>query len=553
VKLWRFVVAFILFALIGVPLALPVVQLLRDPEAWQVWRESGRLLELAENTALLVCGTLALTVPLGIIGAVLLYRSDLPLARPLRILTLLTLFVPLPLFASAWQATLGAGGWLMTLGWLPDSGQPWQPWTLGIGAAIWVHALAGLPWVVWIVGQGLCWVEPELEEDALLAASPWQVLLHVTLPRCRAAIVMAALVVAVQTATEITVTDLMQVRTFAEEVYTQFILQDRDVLARAVAVSMPSILVLSVLLIYAGQRWERNLPPLERVGPPLCLFSLKRMRWPALAIVLAAVGALVLVPVLGLAWKAGLGGSPEAWSADRFEHALAFSWHGKKGLIGENLLLGASAGIVAAGLALVTCWLAVDSRWLRTGMLVLAAAAWAVPGPVVGIGLKETFLHLMNGEDFVGRLTGLETTPLRMLLYDGPSLLPLLWVSLIRFFPVAVAILWPAIRLLPVELKESARVDGATPAAELFGLTLPLTAPMFAWAAVAVAVLSLGELSAGKLVETPGSTTLAHVIFEQMHRGVPSDVAALGLILLMVVSGAAGLAAIALTAFRRAA
>ena len=55
------------------------------------------------------------------------------------------------------------------------------------------------------------------------------------------------------------------------------------------------------------------------------------------------------------------------------------------------------------------------------------------------------------------------------------------------------------------------------------------------YAVLAVGVLSLGELSAGKLVETPGSTTLAHVIFEQMHRGVPSDVAALCLVLLIVV------------------
>jgi iron(III) transport system permease protein len=569
VKPWRLVIASILFALIGVPLTLPIVQLLRDPEAWQVWRESGRLLELAENTAFLVGGTLALTVPLGIAGAVLLYRSDLPLARPLRVLTLLALFVPLPLFASAWQATLGAGGWLMTLGWLPDSGRPWQPWTLGIGAAIWVHALAALPWVVWIVGQGLCWVERDLEEDALLSASPWQVLLHVTLPRCRAAIVMAALVVAVQTATEITVTDLMQVRTFAEEVYTQFVLQDRDVLARAVALSLPSVLVLGVLLIYAGQRWERNLPPLEQVGPPLCLFSLGKARWPALAIVLAAVAALVLVPVLALSWKAGLGGSPEVWSAGRFEHALAFSWEGKRGLIGENLLLGAVVGAIGAGLALLTCWLAVDSRWFRTAMLMLAAVAWATPGPVVGIGLKEAILQLMEAEDalvsfdetmlqltnagdYLPHLSRM-TPPLRTLLYEGPSLLPLIWGSLIRFFPVAVAVVWPAVRQIPVELKEAARVDGASPVAEFFGLTVPLTAPMYAWAATAVAVLTLGELSAGKLVETPGSTTLAHVIFEQMHRGVPSDVAALGLILLMVVSGMAGLAAIGLAAFRRTA
>jgi ABC-type Fe3+ transport system permease subunit len=72
----------------------------------------------------------------------------------------------------------------------------------------------------------------------------------------------------------------------------------------------------------------------------------------------------------------------------------------------------------------------------------------------------------------------------------------------------------------------------------------PLTRQAWLRAALAVGVLSLGELSAGKLVETPGSTTLAHVIFEQMHRGVPSDVAALCLVLLIVVAAGGGLVAL---------
>ena len=48
-------------------------------------------------------------------------------------------------------------------------------------------------------------------------------------------------------------------------------------------------------------------------------------------------------------------------------------------------------------------------------------------------------------------------------------------------------------------------------------------------------VLSLGEISASKLVETPGWDTLVHVIFDRMHYGVGNDLAALCLLLLIVV------------------
>src|SRR5262249_31252402 len=160
--------------------------------------------------------------------------------------------------------------------------------------------------------------------------------------------------------------------------------------------------------------------------------------------------------------------------------------------------------------------------------LILMTAALALPAAVVGIGLKLTILRWLDVEDWFAGLLHFEGTGLlRIMLYEGPSLLPVLWVSVIRFFPFAVAVIWPAVRQLPRELRGSARVDGARPVDELLGVILPLTLPARQCAFLAVAVLSLGELSAGKLAETPGSTTLAHVIFEQMHRGVPSDVAAL--------------------------
>src|SRR5207244_1688725 len=96
---WRVAVAAVLLLLIGVPLALPLVELLRVGHGWTAWVEGGRLAALAGNTFRLVLGTLALSLPVGVTGAVLVYRTDLPFRGFWKALAILTLFVPLPLFA----------------------------------------------------------------------------------------------------------------------------------------------------------------------------------------------------------------------------------------------------------------------------------------------------------------------------------------------------------------------------------------------------------------------------------------------------------------------
>jgi iron(III) transport system permease protein len=520
---WRFALAVLLLLVVGIPLTLPLGEALLDLSAWPLWSERARFVELAGNTLRLAAGTLALALPAGIVGAVLLYRTDLPLRRELRGLIVLTLFVPLPLFASGWQAALGSGG---LFSFVSTESSIWRPWDQGLRAAIWIHAVAGLPWVVWLVGRGLCWVEPELEEDALTAASPWRVLWHVTVRRSGAAIGAAALWVGLQTATEVTVTDLMQVRTYAEEVYNQFVASDRALVPRLVAVAFPSVLLAGILVAWTTQRWQQTLPPLTTLAAVPRLLPLGRLRWPCFTLVLAAVSVLVLVPLVSLIWKGGLAGSPEAWSLGALTDALAKASLAGAKVVRDSLLLAAGAGGVAALLAVIACWLAVESRGFRFLVVALMAVAWAMPAPIVGVGLKDTI-------EFI--LASVPSKPLSRALYYGPSLLPVLWVDIIRFFPCAVAVLWPIVRLLPPELRDAARVDGARPWQELHYVVIPLTLLVIIRAGLAVAVLSLGELGAGKLVAPPESGTFAQELFSQMHYGTGRDVAALCLLLLLPV------------------
>ncbi len=536
---WRLAVAAALIVT-AAPLCVAPLDLCARAGAWPEAVGASRMTALARNTFFLVGGTLAICVPAGVVAAVLLYRTDLPFRRALRALVLVTLFVPLPLFTSGWQAAVGGGGWLPLPWWnkprsddtsFSSGGTVWTPWGQGIGTAVWVHAAAGLPWVAWLVGRGLLRVDRELEEDALTAAPPWRVLVRVSLPRASASVAGAALWVALQTATEITVTDVMQVRTYAEEVYNQFVLGDEGAQARAVVVALPLTLTVAVLVLLATRRWEKSLPPsLTYAGPPPT-FRLGVWRWPAGLVMAAAAAVLVGIPVGSLVWRAGLSGVPQTWSAAVALHWVVLAWRSTASRIWNSLLTAAAAGILAATLALLACWSALESRGFRAAVLVVMAAAWATPGPILGLGLKSVIFQLVNwtGSDAIATL-----------LYDGPSAAPVVWADVVRFFPCAAVVLWPALRTLPAELREAARVEGAGPLRELVAVVVPLTANVWLLAALAAGVLALGEVSASKLVAPAGCETWSHKVFDQMHYGVTNDLSARCLILLAAVGTGAG-------------
>ena len=128
----------------------------------------------------------------------------------------------LPCFSSpftcrprAWDAAFRTLGWLFS--W---EASPAAAGLQGWLATIWVHGLAAVPWVVLIVGTGLLLVESDLEESALLDGSLAQVTCRVTFVQAMPALFVAALWVFVLSSGEIAVTDLYQIRTYAEEVYT---------------------------------------------------------------------------------------------------------------------------------------------------------------------------------------------------------------------------------------------------------------------------------------------------------------------------------------------
>ncbi|HEX5442492.1 MAG TPA: hypothetical protein VFW87_01625, partial [Pirellulales bacterium] len=263
---------------------------------------------LAANTLLLSAATVALSVPLGSVLAFVLVRTDLPGRRLWGGLLAGFLFLPLYVQAGAWQAAFGLEGWATLL----RSG---PAWLAGWRGAIAVHSIAALPWVVLFVSAGLRLVERELEENALLDAAAPTVVRRVTLRRAAGAIAVAALWVALTTAGEMAVTSFFQVRTYADELFTEYALGDvpldegasGSLLAQAAgALGVPpgvlQGIVVSGWAIFAALLFLVALSPLGRAASqatPL-VFTWNRGRWLALIAAAILIALLLLLPLASL-------------------------------------------------------------------------------------------------------------------------------------------------------------------------------------------------------------------------------------------------------------
>ena len=396
---------------------------------------------------------------------------------------------------------------------------------VGWRGAIVVHTAAAVPWVVLMVGVGLRLAEPELEEEALLDATPLGVFRRVTLRRAAEAAVVAFVWVAVATAGEMTVTDLFLIRTYAEEIYTQFAMGDTP--QEAAWSLLPSVIAMAWIIAGGLFIANRAIPRDRHVSQREArVFRLGRWRGAASALTIGAVGFLALIPAVSLAIKAGrvvtrgAEGFVRIWSGEQclamiISSPLRFSRE-----FGWTLAIGGLSATAAVAIGLPLAWSARRGGWRAMVAWLTVAVCLAVPGPLVGLGL----IALFNAPE------------MRWLSWLYDHSIAAIWIAqTLRGLPLCTLVLWYALRTIPGEMLTIATLDGAAPLARFFRIVLPqrLNAVGAAWL-VALAI-AWGELAAGILVVPPGVITLPIQIFGLIHYGVDDQVAGVSLFVMGVI------------------
>jgi len=557
-----------MLAVVGLLLLWPLASLLalaggRTAAQQTAGLVAPAMLPLAANTLLVVLAAVALALPLGTALAVTLVRTDLPIRRLLTVLVVVPALVPGELHATAWLAAVGqqgvlarwAGGWHLS----------------GLAAAAWIHAMIALPWVVAVVAVAVLAVEPQLEWYGLQVAGAAKTLWHVTLRRSVAGVVAAGVVAAVLTAGEMAVTDLLQVRTYAEAFYVEFVLTGRMVWAARVAV--PGMVLLTGLLALAAWYVKKLLPGgLEQLARARPVFRLGRRRLAAALCVLAVVTLEAGVPVLSLVWRTGEvypGGGPwrrtgrpaasaaaaasrppaglpgqrpngsgpsrPGWSALELARNLAGSVRAAGPELGYSLLLAAAAAGWTVPLALLLAWWARRSRLGRFCTLAVVVLLFALPAPVVGAGVLTALNNVASLGPAGGGLAAWAAAVL-----DSP--LALIWAQGLRALPFVLLVIGPAVALVPKSTLDWARLAGAGHYRQLWHVVIPAARAAIVVAALLAAVVALGELGASVLVAPPGLQPLSIRIFTLAHTGVESYLSGLCLVLLATIGcGAAAI------------
>ncbi len=468
----------------------------------------ARVRGLMANSALLAFGTLLIALPWGGLMAWLLSRTDLPGRRAAWLALASILLMPLYLQAGAWRAAGGLEGWWTI----------WQGAVLldGWRAAVWIHAVSALPWIVVMAGLALQSVEPELEAAALLEGSTAQTAYYVTWPRSMGGLGVAALWVIVLTASEMTVTDLFRVRTFAEEVFTQMTIGDPSLAQQRV---LPACAVLAALAYVAIRGFMKRLPaPVGQTYGPAWVFRLRGFRWAGTAIVVASLVVVVVVPVGSLMHKAGVlvdltpAGYVRSWSITKCAWLILTSPGQHISEIINTAILASVTATLATVVAIPLAWRMRRGGHLATGVWLLLATALAIPGPVVGMAI----INLLNQPEF----------PAAVWAYDRTILAPVS-ATFVKSLPWATLVMWQALRTVSSDSLETAELDGAGSLARVCHIALGQRRAATACSWLLAAVVVSGDVAASVLVVPPGFTTLSIHLFILLHYGVEDQVAAI--------------------------
>jgi iron(III) transport system permease protein len=320
-----------------------------------------------------------------------------------------------------------------------------------------------------------------------LGCSPARAWWRVTLPMARPSIAAGAALVAMEVLTDVGTVRLFNVSTVADGVLrVWFGTGDRNA-----AAELATLLIAAAIALIVAERLLRGRARYSQQGHRQAVspeVASPRMVFAAMTVGWGVVAVAALVPVVRLArWALAARDTGQAVSVggDVGDHVLA------------SLRVAGAATVACLGIGITLAWLA--RRRGRVGQVLarMATAGYAVPGPVVAVGVVIT-LAAADRQQWI---------PGNVLLVG--SMLGLVYALTVRFLAVGYQGVDASLAKVPANVVASARSLGARPWRVAMRVELPLIRAGLLAAAALVAIDSLKELPVTLLLRPFDTDTLA--------------------------------------------
>lgn len=485
--------------LVVAPVAMLATSILRP--RGDVWRQqwSTRLPAELWSTAVLLAGVAAASTVIGAGLAWLTAAYRFPGSRQLGWLLVLPLAIPSYILGFLTLSTVGRTGpiqdwWRGTFGrdaWFPDVESMWgaiTTFTFVLYPYVYVLARAALR----DQAAGAYFVARTLGAGSTEAAR------RVVLPLVRPAIAAGAAVVMMETLTDFATVQYFGVDTVSVGVFRIW----RGTYDRDAASELATLVLAFALLAIGFERVARGRARYGQSGGAGAGLEPRRLTgWRAAA----ATGSCSLVllaafvgPVVRLA-----GWAIAEQSSDRGTPLLdeypGYLWHSLQ-------LAVVTVGICATVAVVIANAERFGSPRLTRLAARASAAGYAVPGPVVGIGVLLAVVGVDGVLERIGLdLPGVVTTG---------SIVVLAYAYAVRFLAPGLGAIESGIAQVPDEMTASARTLGASPGRTVWRVHLPLSRASILTAAVLVGVDALKELPIVLLLRPFGFDTLPIWVYD---------------------------------------
>ena len=493
---------------------------------------SPALFELFYNTFVFATGSVLLALPVAVIFAWLIERTNTPWRNVAYAFVIAPVAMPGMLLSMSWVLLMSPNVGIINRTLMFVFGLDTAPFNIySLGGMIFTEGLRLVPTTFLLLVGAFRAMDPSLEEAALVSgANKFVTTLRVTLRILLPAILTATIYIFMTAIESFEIPGVLGLRNgilvFSSKIYyaTTSSYGGGANYGEASALSS-TYLVISILLIYLYQKSTRHSERFATVtgkGYRPRLMDLGMWKYVALFFFVLYFCLAVLFPILIMFWASLI----PFYQAPSFEALSVVSFSSYRDLLSDAEVAKAvrntawlmleSAGVTTL-LATTIAWVVLRSKFPGRRMLdVLTFLPHAVPSVVLALALVYVYLTF----DFIP-------------IY-GTSLI-ILVAFVTKYLPFSMRTLSAGIIQIHKELEEAARVSGALPTTVLRKIVIPLLLPTMAGVAIWVAVHAMRELSMALMLNSTSNNVISFLVWSHWEAGELRHAATLGVVLIAIM------------------